>query len=257
MRAHQTQLLIVLSLAVVALLGSTVRAAESTSDGWSFEVAPLYLWAMGLDGEIAVKGQYTPVDIGFDDILDDLDFAGTVHFEGRNADWGFLLDATFVALESEDDLPPIGAFPGGAFVAETDITVVEAMGYHRFPSSGKNVDLLFGARYMDVDNDLTPPTPLPTVGGSADWTDGLVGARLWTELSTKWSLILRGDLSAGGSDLTWSASSLFHRQFKRRAGLVVGYRVMDVDYEDGSGSSLFAFDAQIACPLFGFKLHWD
>jgi hypothetical protein len=197
------------------------------------------------------------VDRGFDDILDDLDFAGTVHLEGRKADWGFLFDATFVALESETDLPPVGAFPGGAFLAEPEIMVLETIGFRRFGSNGKHVDVLFGSRYMDIDVDVTPPLPLPPVTGQEDWTDGLLGARLSTELSDKWSLSLRGDLSAGGSDLTVNALALFRRQFKGHMGLVVGYHMMDVDYEDGSGADLFVFDAQMAGPILGFNIHWD
>lgn len=256
MRSRPAQL-IVLCLAIVVLFGSSAWAEDSTAEGWNFDLAPLYLWALSLDGEMAVKGQYTPVDIGFGDILDQVDFAGTIHFEGRNTNWGFLLDATYVTLESETDLPPIGDFPGGDFLTNTDITVLEGLGYRRLRTRKNRVDLLFGARYMSIDNDLTPPSPIPMVSGKADWTDILVGARLSTDLSEKWSLLLRGDVSTGGSDLTVNASALFHRQFKRRMGLVVGYRVMDVDYEDGSGADLFAFDAQMAGPILGFNIHWD
>ncbi len=39
--------------------------------------------------------------MGFDDILDSLDFAGTVHFEGRQAKWGFLFDYSLIKLEEE------------------------------------------------------------------------------------------------------------------------------------------------------------
>ncbi len=256
MRSRQAHL-IVLCLALVVLFGSSAWAEDATEEGWNFDLAPLYLWALSLDGDMAVKGEYTPLDIGFDDILDQVDFAGTVHFEGRNADWGFLLDATYVTLKSETDLPPIGEFPGGDFLTDTDITVLEGIGYRRIGTRENRVDLLFGVRYMEIDTDLTPPSSIPMVSGKADWTDVLVGARLSTDLSEKWSLLLRGDVAAGGSDLTVNASALFVRQFKGRMGLVVGYRVMDVDYEDGSGADLFVFDAKMAGPILGFNIHWD
>ena len=255
MRSRRTQLT-VLCFSIVTLLVSTAWAEESTSDGWQWDLAPLYLWAMSLDGDVAVRGEFSPVDLGFDDILDNLDFAGTVHFEGRQAKWGFLFDYSLIKLKMEEDAPPMGTFPGGLFVVDMDINMVEVAGTRSFALEHGHVDVLFGARYMDIDNTITPPTPLPTISGAQDWTDAMAGARISARLAKHWSLLLRGDISSGGSDLSWNVSTVFRREW-RRVHLVMGYRLLDVDYKDGAGSTLFVFDAQMAGPIVGVNIHWD
>lgn len=40
-------------------------------------------------------------------------------------------------------------------------------------------------------------------------------------------------------------------RFSRSAALLVGYRFLDVDYEQGSGEDLFKFDVQFSGPEIG------
>ncbi|NQT51093.1 hypothetical protein HQ576_03535 [bacterium] len=73
------------------------------SDAWKFELVPMYLWAMGIDGTMGVKGMTMPVDTGFSDLLDSVEFIGTARIEGHRGRWGFFIDGTYVTLAQEID----------------------------------------------------------------------------------------------------------------------------------------------------------
>jgi hypothetical protein len=67
---------------------SSVAAEEKPAEsGWEFQVAP-YLWAISMNGNMTVKGLVADVDIGFKDILDELDFAVMLVYEARKRHWG-------------------------------------------------------------------------------------------------------------------------------------------------------------------------
>ena len=79
-------------LVVAALLAiSAVAHAEETNGDWNFNLAPLYLWAVRIDGSQTLGT--VPVELEFSDIFDNVETLFTFHFEGlwKNK-WGFLLD---------------------------------------------------------------------------------------------------------------------------------------------------------------------
>jgi hypothetical protein len=226
-------------------------AENSGSKNWNYTIGPYFLWALGLDGEVTVKGTTADVDFSFGDILDELDFMFDFHFEAHNTNgWGYILEPTFIQLESEATGPT-----GGDISSETDIVMFEGLVVNRFGSEKRPFELLWGARYMSISTDLDFPI-LPTIDAEQSWTDGVVGMRFRPELSERWDLSLRGDIGAGGSDLTWNAAAILSVQMSQRTSFHFGYRYMDVDYEDGDGSDLFQFDASLSGPIFGVNIHF-
>jgi hypothetical protein len=61
---------------------------SSLFNGWTFEVAPFYLWLPALDGAVTVRGQSADVELSVGDTLDllfdDFKFAATGRVEARN-----------------------------------------------------------------------------------------------------------------------------------------------------------------------------
>jgi hypothetical protein len=241
-----------LLVTLVTCLALPSGALAQSEDGWDWAIAPMYLWGASMDGDVTVKGVSNEVDMSFSDIFDMLEFVGTLHFEGRTGTNGFFTDLTYM------DLAPEIALPGSTAEAEAGITMtlIEAAGFHRFPGEKTSFDLIYGLRYVDMDADLvlTVPPPLPSpieVGGGQDWTDAMIGGRMLTELSPKWNFTARADLASGGSDLTWNLQLLFDYAISRGWRLALGYRHLDIDYEDGAGDDLFRFDAAMSGPLLG------
>jgi hypothetical protein len=134
------------------------------------------------------------------------------------------------------------------------------------------LDILAGARYwyqnmainLAVDLDLGD---LPRSGnhfvarsGSVDWVDPVVGARIRHELAPGQALILRGDIGGFdvGSKFSWNVLAVYSYDIAVRDGVtysgVVGYRALDVDYEQGSGLRKYEYDVLQHGPLLGLTV---
>ena len=68
------------------------------------------------------------------------------------------------------------------------------------------------------------------------------------------SLRLRGDIGAGGSDLTWSALAGIEFRLNQTASFEFGYRALDTDYATGSGPDRFEYDVLLHGPYVGLTL---
>lgn len=142
-------------------------ASESQAKGaWEWTLIP-YLWVSDIGMEVKIKDQ--PVlgtDIAFGDLLDKVDYALTAHFEGRRGKGGFLFDLTAVGLSNDSTLtgnggPPLP--PGDTSIkTDVDLTLLEVGGFYRPQGEKTGLDLLFGIRYIGIDQkfDITLPDPL-------------------------------------------------------------------------------------------------
>jgi hypothetical protein len=194
---------------------------------------------------VAVMGTPADVDISFGDLAEDLSFIFDTHFEARHeGGWGLVFEPMFIELKSANPTQ------GGDVLVENTIVMAEGLAIRRLGPAERRLALLFGARYLRIDNEIEPPG-MPKIEGRKSWTDGVVGLRYGPELSEKWALNLRGDLATGGSDLTWQIALLAFYDMTRHSQLAFGYRHMDIDYEDGAGSTLFKFDAAMSGPIVG------
>ena len=132
-------------------------------------------------------------------------------------------------------------------------------------SSGRfhlTTEPLVGLRwiYLGVDIDFSGPPPPPDVDQSEDWIALIVGMRSHLTLSPKWSLNNRTDIGGFGigdsSDFAWNSQILLGYQMTKRSTLYFGYRSLDVDYNSGSGSTLFGYDITTSGPVIGTKIQF-
>ena len=100
----------VVTVFLIWLTCLTANAEETESNGnWEFSLAPMYLWAVSIDGDQTVKGNDVDLDISFSDIFDNLNGALTFHFEGLYQQrWGFFTVTTSI----RSMLPCMGLFWG-------------------------------------------------------------------------------------------------------------------------------------------------
>ena len=72
----------------------------------------------------------------------------------------------------------------------------------------------------------------------------------------KWALTLRGDIGSFDltSDLTWNLVRTVQFHLSRKVTLVAGYRVLDINSDQGSGTNRFVFDVQMRAPMIGVNL---
>ena len=250
---------------IVFTLVSPWAHAEDLSSGkstWEFHVIP-YFWLASLDGDVTVKGIKSSVSLSASDLFDMLDYGGEVHVEAWKGRWGIFLDPTFLKL-SDDGHANTGV---GRIDVDVDLKewLVEFGGLYtlgRWPlgtDGGRALalDVLGGGRYWYMKSKLNADVPLlglsRRVEMSEDWIDPIMGARLRADLTKKLSLAVRGDIGgfSVGSDFTWNASAILGYHFSRTVSAWLGYRGLGVDYESGSGTSKFKYDAIMQGPIIG------
>ncbi len=230
--------------------------AQSATDGkdWSFDLVPLYLSGISISGDMTIKGIESEVDADFSDILDNLNGVFTVHLDAVwNQKWGGFIDLNWLNLEADKTTPP-----GGTVTPKFTSIISEFAGFYRLNKDAHTFDILAGIRYTDMDLKLEFSGPLGIRKGNESWVDPMFGLRWRWKFADKWAFIARGDIGGfgAGSDFTWSGIGLIDWRPWKNVGFLLGYRALYQDYETGSGSEKFVFDATIHGPLLGLNVNW-
>lgn len=167
--------------------------------------------------------------IEVNDIIDSVEFAFMGSLEARKDRWGVFSDFMYSSIGDSNDNYRQGAFGARDLPAEIKTSVdvdvdtyfVTAAGYYRAIDNGRmSLDLLFGGRYIDVEQTLEwelsgdiSGQPLPGRNGKGkvevDNWDALVGLRGRIPLgeNSPWLIPYYIDVGTGDSDLTWQAST--------------------------------------------------
>ena len=265
-----------MSLLIIAAATPGIAAAEEPAqdDKWEFS-AEAYSWAASIDQTTSSGNN---IEIDFDDILDDLDFAFMGLFGVRKGKWSLLSDVIYMDLDqngigTEVDVP-IGPLGRSSLEVELDAdvelnawVVTPGVGYTVLQNEKVRLDLVAGARYLyikvDVDLDITDQLTLALFRGDIvaikaaeddvsskghNW-DGIVGVRGQVNLNEKWYLPYYADVGAGDSQLTWQVAGGIGYRFSK-LDVVAGYRYLDWNWNDDDD---VLGDLHIEGPYFGVK----
>jgi len=248
-----------------ALLGflSNASAADTmplpAHDDWTYTLAP-YVWAAGINGDVGVFGQEpVAIDLGFSDILPDLKFAGMGAAEAHNGTWGVLGDMMYVHTNPHESITRIiSNVPTSLDVSIDTRSFTAAMfGEYRIASSDQlTIDLLAGARFWDVSNEISATL---TVGGApdithsgsdgAEWIDPMVGVK--TKINTSSPVYISAWAMVGGfgvgSKFAWDIMGGVGYKFTDRFSTLAGYRAVSVNYDHNG----FVYDIVQKGPFIG------
>ena len=248
---------------------SSAWASDSTSDEWTFTVAP-YLWAVGMNGDVGVAGIKTSVNDSFIDIMQDSDsvMAFMGDFSASKGPWSFFVSPTWAKLGSDDE----SFGPIKADVTETITIIGFGMKYRlaewsladmpggspAWANQKFTFDLLAGGRYTHLKIELD----FKRIGSrdkSKDWVDPFVGAVTQIGLTDKLSFRVRGDVGGFGvgSDVTLNGVGLLGykvRPFGLDGTVAAGYRALYQDYTDGSGRNKFTWNMTLHGPVLGLAV---
>ncbi len=226
-----------------------------------------WVWLLGVEGDIGVRGRTADVSADFGDILDASD--SVLAFSGRleigYGRLGVFVDGLYSKLGADDQSGPLG-------IAEIDVefemTLIDFGLMYRIaewePSGGgagnainASLDLYAGGRYTNIDVEFDPAN-LPSFGQSKDWVDPIVGAKIIFPFAERWHIMANGDIGGFGveSDFTWSATAVLGYGFSifdHPASVFFGYRAIGQDYSDGDGNEEFTWDVVNHGPMLGFS----
>ena len=235
------------------------------AEEWRFQVSP-WLWALSIGGDTTVRGVATDVDIGFRDILDQLNFGLFLEAEARKNRLGVYANIMVADLGTNAGV--------GTLDIEVDSNVLmvgAGLAYRVGPwtlgdGSGVGhpvlvIDPFVGFRYTDLDVDLDIAGG-PDVGAGQDWVDPVFGARTILQIDRNWRVTVLGDVGGFGvgSDFTWQAAGLVGYSFglfaENDTTASVGYRALGQDFDTGSGSRRFDWDVVYQGPMASLAIRF-
>ena len=253
-------LIMVFALAVPRVYGETTPADQPAKSRWEFVIAP-YFFFPKISGDVTIRGIPAHVYMPISDVLQNLTFTGQVHLEAWKDRWGLFLDTVYVNLSADADARTIAGSADVGFQMWT----VEFGGLYRFAKwpLGKDektaltMEALAGGRYWNLfaslDLAIPPAGVFVDASGRKEWIDPFVGARMRLDLSNKFSVSLRGDVGGFdvGSKFTYNAVGLVGYNISPVVSVWLGYRVLGLNYESGSGFNKFKFDGTLYGPITG------
>lgn len=228
------------ALSPLPALAADVPAPVETGD-WTFTAAA-YLWGAGISGKSGVFGlPAQEVDLGFGDILKDLDFAFMGLGEARNGRFVLGADLTYSNVGSSVKNPRKAEtlLVNKIEIDTTNWMVTGFGGYTVVDTEMVRLDAIAGGRLWSVNSDFTLKSDFPAVDGrsvsdGATWVDPLIGAKARIDVApdiyvSAWAMI--GGFGVG-SDLMWDVMAGAGYEFTDRFSVFAGYRAASVDYSN-------------------------
>jgi hypothetical protein len=215
--------------------------------GWRGAVS-IYGWFAGTHGTVGVLGHDASIHMPFSDLFHFLKGIVPIAVEADKGRFVMPIDYLWVKLGDDKALPitDIGQTSVNAHFTESILT--PKIGYRLYNGEHLKVDALGGIRYWYLGQNLTLEPSGLGFSKSANWVDGLGGARFILPVGEKAAVTISGDAGAGGANLDYQVIGLFTYQFKPHLGLGLGWRYLDVDYR---------VNQQVVGPVSVHKFIWD
>ena len=233
----------VAAILILLVCSAGIVSAEEAApeEVWEFGLE-LYLWGASMGGKSAAGSE---IDLEFDDILDSLELAFMGLAEVRRGKWSLATDVIYLNLEDSAPLAP-GA---EANLELSGWIVTPFLGYNLVDTKRINLDILGGARYLDLSAELRVD-PLRVKESGSNW-DAVVGVRGGVNLTERWYLPYHFDIGTGNSNVTWQAFGGIAYRFKY-ADLALAYRYLRWNFDDNKTFDNLYFHG----PFIGVKFRF-
>ncbi len=246
---------LVCGLLFLVFILSPLSFAADTPDSWDFHIAS-YAWLAGQNGSVATLPGLPPADIDidfYDDIQDNINGALMLIGEARKGRFGIAMDMVYTDIEDDSFIPGQNF---NTVTSQTTNLIVSATGFYRLVANDlASIDGLAGVRYWTVDSELTLSGVLAGsygIDNSEDWFDPIIGLKGRAMLGDS-KFFLSGFLIIGGfgasSDFMWDVNATLGYQWGEIFSTTIGYRYLDVDYENDG----FLYDVAQHGPTFGLS----
>jgi hypothetical protein len=256
-------------LTTLLAAAAPLTAQAQASDAWKFEVS-LYGWFPAISGTTSFppNGNGPSVDVSMGDVIDALKFAFMGTFEARSGQWGVWTDLVYSDFGASHGTtltvrpPNQPAVPVKAD-AQLDIKswIWTLAGLYGLKSDADGtMDLLFGARLLDMTNQLEwslagpgPITPSGTKEVSSSYWDAVVGlkGRALLGADRKWFIPYYADIGTGQSKLTWQVNAGVGYQFDWGA-VQATWRYLSYDFDNSSKVQSLNFNGPTIGVAFRF-----
>jgi hypothetical protein len=230
---------------VLALVGMAIistQEAKAQTDDWRFTLQP-YILGPAMDGKAAVRGIDAKVDVSIGDVVDELNIGFLGYVEAAKGDWAFGVDTNYMDLDATQD--------DRRTSANVSQTMVQPMLFYRVSDS---FELLAGGRYNAIKLSLESRFPaLDGIARKKDWVDPIVGMRMTAPLggSTRFSFLADVGGFGIGSDIAVQVRPMVSFGVSSSTTIDVGYQLVYMKYDSGSGTDRFLYDVLTQGPIVG------
>ncbi len=266
--------------------GAAASELETTpppAPGWTVSFTP-YGWVTWLDGDQTVRGRTVSVQVDPIELIEDLNRVPFMGYgEARKGPFAFYGDLVYASIglggdsvRTRSNHPLINGTVSASVGLDYKLTIAEAGAVYQVMGGQTSFDVLAGARYWhqeaDIDFALSATLDVSDLvvsrgvaisrSGSVDWVDPVVGARIRHQIAPGQELMLRGDVGGfgAGSQFSWNILAAYNFEICASDGVtysgVLGYRLLDVDYEQGSGRTRYEYDMLQHGPLSGLTIRF-
>jgi hypothetical protein len=227
---------------------------------WHFTFAP-YMWMSGIKGDLSVANlPSVPVDASFSDIWDSFDFGLEGHFEARKDRFGLGFDFIW----SDLGVPVAPEAQIADFTVDVRQLISEGFVLYRAASGGRSdnpahLDLLLGGRYTGTRTRLQAESAgveYDSEFQELSWVDAMAGLKFRAPLGSKVALLGRADVAGFGSKLTWNLEGDLALRASEHWSVGMGWRYMDIEYDEGEGVERKLFDLAYNGPRAWFAYSW-
>jgi ABC-type antimicrobial peptide transport system permease subunit len=271
------------------MANATVVTTEAVppGGGWDVTITP-YGWMTGINGTITARGREVSTAMSFIDLVQNSDelipFMGawSVGKDRFEIFGDFFYSKLGFSAEKSKQVNPVAGLElsaKGKAGLDTTLTIAQvAAAYDIIKQGGTSVGVYAGARYWSVDADLslkiTGEVNLSNLGlkrkgkyavaksGGFDWVDPLVGVKVKQELTPMDEIMLVADIGGFGvgSEFSWQVFGGYSHNWQisrsTQMALALGYRILSVDYQEGSGINSKGIDLTLHGPLAGLTFRW-
>ena len=271
---------LLMTFMMLLVISSQAEAQLSTQKqtGWQSEVS-LYYWFPETDGLLTIDGLSARYDLSSKDLAEltsslEAAFMGMINL--RNGPWLFYLNTVYVHYD-DVNIEGIQVGPAQADVdIEWEQMVTEAaIGYRvaywgesKKGNPGVGVDLLLGARYVDIDakvevTDFPDPAFVGLESaGREKWLEPWIGIRSEVLFADNWSLYGQAGIGGFGVNNVPSTSidviGAIRYQLTQHWAANLAYRHLELDYKKGNVVNIagevapsFAHNSNLTGPIVG------
>lgn len=228
--------------AIALAAASAAPVAAQDAGDWHVTVQP-YILVPAMNGDGAVRGIDAEVDVGRDDVVDNLNIGFLGYVEASNGQWSLGVDVNYMDLDANND--------DALVAANVSQTVVQPMIFYRVVPY---LDVMAGARYNSLKMGLESPIPaIDGVERKKNWIDPIIGVRFNAPISRSVSAGLLGNVGGFGigSDIAVQIRPMINFSVSPNISIDAGYQFIQMDYESGSGNDRFLYDVTTDGPIIG------
>lgn len=266
-------------------------AYQPAGSAWSITVTP-YGWAPGFVGDAAFRGYKLHAAASFFEVIQAANqvIPAMGYVQLQKGPFSLFADGIYAqfGFDRSDTLHfnPLAQIEIGAHAKANLILTLgiaeagaafEVGRWEEANGASSALDLYGGARYWNSSGDLTVKTKesidLARFGWKrvgrrtfritedVDWVDPVVGLRVRQQLSPGHEVDFVGDVGGfgAGSNVSWQVYGGYTRSFQYGRAAVaasIGYRVLGVDYDGGSGKNVWQLDTIMHGPQLALSVHW-